>query len=177
MFVCCLFSLFLFFPLFLPRFLAHNLGVCGRWSETPGSLSGSTDACDGPPLVASDTFEWNNDHSRIRTLLSLACFQRKTKNKNHTRVLLPWQSSHFLCIFCTFLQRTTQGSIVPRNVLTSFAHKHTNTRAPIMHACSFVRLPADSVSDVLPPLRLVEARLAKFSVAKKQNKRNPQTTK
>lgn len=100
-------------------------------------------------------------------------FPKTRRSGSSSLTVLP-----FLCVFfCTFLQRTGRGSIVPRNVLTSFARKHANTHAPIMHARSFVRLPADSPSDALPPLRLVEARLAQVFSGKKSKQKKPTNKK
>lgn len=95
---------------------------------------------------------------------------------NTSAIFFSFASSHSIC---TFPQRTGWKSFVPRNVFTSCPltrlHRHscTQTRTPTVYIPSFplCRRSRSFLSDALPPLSLVEARLAQVSVAKsKQNK-------
>jgi len=119
--------------------------------------------------VASDIFEWNNNHTRIRTV-------------SFIHVL---KSIHLLVFFFFLCQSTQHLYISPKNRLKERCPKecvyklpintlthalmHAHTRTPTVYIPPLFPLCRQSrqyLSDTLPPLSLVEARLAQVSVAK-----------
>lgn len=187
MFVCCL-CVFLFFLCFSLKIresaAAADLNCSTHNTKTPGSPSRWL-MLVMVSSVASDIFEWNNNHTRIRTVLSFTCLK---KTRCVCRLLLgssplPGPRGVF---FCTFPQRTGRESFVPRNVFTQACprtrqHTHSCTHTHARQQCTSPSIPLcrrsrRHLSDTLPPLRLVEARLAQVFSGKKKKKINKQKT-
>lgn len=159
---------------------AADLNCSTSYTKTPGSPSRRL-MLVMVSSVASDIFEWNNNHTRIRTVLSFTCL--KKTNRCVCRLFLGFSSfaGSTLRSFCTFPQRTGRESFVQRNVFTQVCprtrqHTHSCTHTHARQQCTSPSIPLcrrsrRHLSDTLPPLRLVEARLAQVFSGKKRKKK------
>lgn len=85
MFVCCLCVFFCFSLMIRESAAAANLNCSTRNMKTPGSPSRRL-MLVMVSSVASDIFEWNNNHTQIRTVLSFTCLKKTTKIKKQMHV-------------------------------------------------------------------------------------------
>lgn len=147
MFLCVAVSIFLFFPLMIPRvccccrallILTADMEHCASWQLSP-----SADACDG--LLCCFRRLWIEQQAHTDTDSSLI------------HVLKPvHQLVSFFFLFasphsvCTFPRRTGWKSFVPRNVFTScpLTRQHT-------HSCTQTHTHTNSVQPLISTLQAI----------------------